>query len=577
MLRILYSIPLLISLSGCNEILRQPNLSLFVDSAEKAEMTYEVSGYDVTPEIVALANQVEFLRQVNLGGRGNGPVRRVPESSLFVGPKPMANKRFPYTLGVGDTVLIRRIGLSDKSVGVEARSVVEQTYLVGENGAIELNEGRSVVVENLKVSEAQSALQAALSSVGKSSSNLFEEIEFPKTRHDKYKLGPGDVIRVMRLFETTDSAGKVSQTIERSESVIGQDGIVSIIQLGEIEVEGLTLNEVRDRVVQEAVRNATGANIVVEISQFASQTVFVTGEFGTNVVPITDQPLTFDRLIAGLNLPMSGGIDYSVQLDRGKMTYQMLASDILYGRDRDTYLAKDGDRVRVSSIVPDSKIQLEVSNVGTRKLTYLRVSDDNSQSSQQGRVLSVNVGGIDLRELLISQAVDINHDEDLLVSLTRDEKTYRISAQSAILDQPSQRYWLKPEDHVVVEDIAYVANSALLVGEISAPKLMKINQHSRTTLSKALFEGGVFGAANADFKHIYVLRGSGAEYKAYHFDISQVLNLSLAEKFELRPGDIMFVRTRPLTRYNRALALALTFFGSVDTGIQQARTFGEPN
>lgn len=573
-----FAIPLICMmsvLSGCAEVLRQPNFDLDTVDIPDAEFNYQVTGYDVTPAVVSRANKSPFVRYVNVGGDGVGPVRRVPEKTLFAGAKPPANIRPNYIIGVGDTISVSRSGYSVSANGVQTRQTSNDTYLVNEKGAIDLLEGRSVLIEGLTISQAQSAVQAALRTTAESEITSLSFVEFPIANPPVYRLGSGDVIRVSRLIEATNSGGILEQTVQSSDSVVGSNGVVSILQLGEIEAAGLTLPEVRDRVLQEAIRNAGGIDTVVEIQSFAAQSALITGDLGTHIVQVTDQPLTYDRLIAQFNPSFAGDRDYLVKLERAGLSYQMSAKAIIMGQVAGTYYVFDGDRVTISEMLPESDVLLKVTNFGARVLTYLRVTDNDAALAQKGTTVPFDLRGIDLRGLLIQQGIDVTQNEDLLVRLNRANRSYRLSAQSTVLNNPGRRYWLAPDDHIVVEDIAYVGDNALLVGEIGLPRQLPINQHSRTTLSQALFDGRAFSAADADFRHVYVLRGKSLKYDAYHFDITQVLNLSLAEDFELRPGDIMFVRTRPLSRYTRALAVALSFVNAIDAGITNARTFGE--
>ena len=564
----------LVFLGGCTEVLKQPTFELEKVENPDSEVAYQVTGYDVTPAVVARANKDPFVRFVNIGGDRSGPVRRVPESALFSKASPPANTRPEYIIGVGDTVSITRSGYSSIANGVQTRQSFNSSYQVDEKGAINLLEGRSIVIEGLTIGQARTAIAAALATTIKSEFSEFSAKEFPRTKPPVYTLGAGDIIRVSQLIEATNPEGGLDRTIQTSQSVVGSNGIVSILQLGEIDAAGLTLPQIRDRVSQEAIRNAGGIDTVVEIQSFVSQSALVTGGLGTQVVPVTDQPLTYDRLIAQMNPTFAGDRDYAVRLERDGLTYQMSAKAIVAAKNGGPYYVFDGDRITVSEMLPESDVHLNVTNFGARTLTYLRVTDNDEALAQQGRAVPFDLRGIDLRGLLIGQGIDVTQNEDLLIRLNRANKSYRLSAQSVILKNPGRRYWLAPDDHIVVEDIAYVGDNALLVGEIGLPRLFPINQHSRTTLSQALFEGEAFSAPDADFEHVYVLRGKDLKFDAYHFDITQVLNLGLAGDFELRPGDIMFVRTRPISRYTRALALALNFVNAVDVGVTNARSFG---
>ncbi len=562
-------------LVGCTEVLRKPSLELQTVANPEAEVAYQVTGYDVTPAVIARANQSPFVRYVNVGGDRSGPVRRVPEKDLFNSAKPPVNQRPKYIIGIGDAVAVSRTGYIRTAQGVQSREASTNTYIVGENGSINLLEGRSVVISGLTTEEARTAVQSALKTALDGSDSPPPPMrEFPTTRPSTYRLGVGDVIRVSRLIETSNEDGNIEQEVQTSTSTVGSNGVVSILQLGEIEAAGLTLPQVRDRVLQEAIRNAGGIDTVVEIERFASQTALVIGDLGTREFPISDQPLTFDRLIAQLGPNFSGDRDYLVTLERAGQTYRMSAKSILSELGANRFYVFDEDRISLTELLPDSDVQLRVTDFGARTLTYLRVGGEGNATSQRGQAIPFDSRGIDLRRLLIQQGIDVTQNQDLLVRVNRSNISYKLSAQSTVLNSPGRRYWLAPDDHVVVEDIAYVGDNALLVGEVGEPQQLPIDQHRRTTLSQALFDSEAFETAGADLKHIYVLRGEGLQYDAYHFDITKVLNLSLAEDFELRPGDIMFVRTRPLTRSTRALALVLLLVGTVDAGINEVKDFG---
>ena len=562
------------SLIGCTEILRKPSLEVVEIEESAKDFEYQVKGYEASPDVVKTANLDPFLRFVTVASGENGQARRIPEKKLFSGRKPIANHRPDYLIGVGDSISISRAGNIVAENGVRTRRSLDDTYLVQEDGSIHLREGVEIQLAGLTVSQAKSLVQNRLATQTDTAPKEFREKVFPVEKPSQYRLGAGDIIRVSRLIETTNGSGQLEQSVQSSQSTVGSNGLVSILQLGEINAAGLTLPEVRDQVLQAAIRNAGGIDTVVEIQSFASQTAQVTGAFGTSTIPVTDQPLPFDRFLAQIVPAEVGEQEFIVKLSRDDQTYQMSLNSILNSNAPGKFYIFGGDRISIEEVIPDINLRLRVASFGARSLTYLRVGQNDAALAQQGTTVPFDLRGIDLRQLLISQGIDVTHNEDLLVRLNRGAKTFMLSAQSIVLNNPSKRYWLAPDDHVVVEDIAYVGDYAMLVGEIGLPRQLPIDRHSRTTLSQALFDGRAFNAGDADFRHIYVLRGEGLNYDAYHFDITQVLNLSLADKFEMRPGDIMFVRTRPLSRYTRALSVALSFVNTVDGAITNSRSFG---
>ena len=117
---------------------------------------------------------------------------------------------------------------------------------------------------------------------------------------------------------------------------------------------------------------------------------------------------------------------------------------------------------------------------------------------------------------------------------------------------------LEPGDDVIVEPLEYVASQAVIVGQVGAPKAFPIDRAARSSLSEALFSSGLFTTPGADFTHIYLLRQrDGAAYDAYHFDLSEVLNLGLTDRMELRPGDVIFVRTNPIVKFSTFIDLLI--------------------
>ena len=97
----------------------------------------------------------------------------------------------------------------------------------------------------------------------------------------------------------------------------------------------------------------------------------------------------------------------------------------------------------------------------------------------------------------------------------------------------------------------------MLVGETGAQRAIAINSSQRPSLSDAIFSGNVLNNTTSDFSQIYVLREKKNVFNAYHLDITDPTRVSLASKFEMRPDDIVFVATQPLSLYSRTLSQML--------------------
>ena len=97
----------------------------------------------------------------------------------------------------------------------------------------------------------------------------------------------------------------------------------------------------------------------------------------------------------------------------------------------------------------------------------------------------------------------------------------------------------------------------MLVGETGAQRAIPINSYLRPSLSDAIFSGTVLNSITSDFSQIYVLRKKKKLFQAFHLDITDPTRVSLANQFEMRPDDIVFVAAQPLSLYSRTLSQIL--------------------
>ena len=114
-----------------------------------------------------------------------------------------------------------------------------------------------------------------------------------------------------------------------------------------------------------------------------------------------------------------------------------------------------------------------------------------------------------------------------------------------------------PGDRIFVNSLNYKKEKVLLVGETGAQRAIPINSFLRPSLSDTIFSGSVLNSTTSDFSQIYVLRRKKKFFQAFHLDITNPTRVSLANQFEMRPDDIVFVATQPLSLYSRTLSQIL--------------------
>jgi len=124
-----------------------------------------------------------------------------------------------------------------------------------------------------------------------------------------------------------------------------------------------------------------------------------------------------------------------------------------------------------------------------------------------------------------------------------------ISIRRAQLEEERGNFLARLDNGAVDRDYVY------LTGEVDQPTRYPMPFGRQSSLADALFEAGGIAESTGDPGQIYVLRGDDATevVTAWHLDGSNVANLVLATRFELRPNDIVFVAEQRITRWNRVI------------------------
>lgn len=138
------------------------------------------------------------------------------------------------------------------------------------------------------------------------------------------------------------------------------------------------------------------------------------------------------------------------------------------------------------------------------------------------------------------------------VLLTRAGETWRVDLQALYEDgDVSQNVSLLPGDIVNVPDRQL--NKVFVLGEVKTPGSFVMNKR-RITLAEALSEAGFVNQITADASWIYVMRSDTGSAELFHLNASSADALLLAERFPLRPRDIVYVDVAAIARWNRVVS-----------------------
>jgi polysaccharide biosynthesis/export protein len=138
------------------------------------------------------------------------------------------------------------------------------------------------------------------------------------------------------------------------------------------------------------------------------------------------------------------------------------------------------------------------------------------------------------------------------VLLTRKGTTYRVDIQAMYEEGATeQNALLEPGDILNVSDRSF--NKIFILGEVTKPGSL-IMTKKRSTLAEALADAGYISQEKSNPKWIYVMRGEGETPELFHLDGSSPDAMLLADKFPLRPRDIIYVDAADVVRWNRVIS-----------------------
>ncbi|WP_304635852.1 polysaccharide export protein [Pseudoalteromonas sp.] len=154
------------------------------------------------------------------------------------------------------------------------------------------------------------------------------------------------------------------------------------------------------------------------------------------------------------------------------------------------------------------------------------------------------------------------------VTFTRGDKTEVIKLDDFYAKGDiSQNRLLKHGDivHVNRNDMQKV----FVLGDVKRAGTVDVNRYG-LNLAQALSDAGGLNENTADANGVFVLRKRNLETDGVIADVYQlhaknVAALVLAEQFELKPRDIVYVTSAPLARWNRVISLLLPSIATIDS------------
>lgn len=198
----------------------------------------------------------------------------------------------------------------------------------------------------------------------------------------------------------------------------------------------------------------------------------------------------------------------------------------------------------------------------------VNVVSHGGQVSLQGAFVDTAPQPITTRPLTLSQAIGaagINAEQADLAGLVliRDGQRYALDLDALSRnEQARQEIYLKPGDRLF---LPYNDRKEVYVlGEVLRPQAITFKTTSMN-LAQALGRVGGLDQRTSDGDAVYVIRGvedlASQPATVYQLDASSPAAYVLADRFEVQPGDVVFVGAAGITRWNRFLTQLLPLTG----------------
>lgn len=417
---------------------------------------------------------------------------------------------------------------------------------------------------------------------------------------EEYLLGVGDELKFVQQHTKTLQIQSLINTdpytsdeaIIKSQGIIGSNGNILLLGLGNVNMGNRTLDDVRNEIRNILIREGLAPNFQLEISSFKSKTAYLTSTNGKdNIIKIGHIPITLRQLA------LMGGALKSLEnmalitLIRDKKEYRMTAKQLwgttvpeIYIQDKDNINIKIlSEDIKKNSSVIDSKGQILLENIGTihaegdtlKQLTVkigkilskkglssnfrVDITGFNSKKAYLlteagSSAIPLTDKRITLRELVLKNNSAISSKSDLsLYILHRNDKKFQISSEY-LLSPKTQEIIVQDGDQINLERLKYKPGQVFALSGIGNANIVSIDPSNRETLADVLFvDDGALINSFAQRSEVYLLRGKNP-VNAYHLDTQNVSRILIAAKTELRPNDIIFVAERPIISFNRVLS-----------------------
>lgn len=570
----------LLILGACSKILVQPTVGVDERISLEKQEVFEVREININSRVVSRENKRVFERRIVYFDYETKTLMEDTLENYMQEKRSALSYNWQYRLGRNDVVKITRpittIGEIPLADGNDNPFFVSENLKVDLTGYITTQEGRRFYVEGLTIGELKNKLTAEFMQPNKIYGDYFKPVLFPIAKAVSYRLGVADQLQITRLItKVDDETGLSGQVPLVFPVVVEQDGSIQFIELdGRVKVSGMTLQEAQNNLQRELLRSGLSTELKLDVISYNSKSVLVTGDVVNKIVPIKAGHNTVDRLLGNISL-VGDDVDYAIFLVRKGNTYQMRVSSIMQEYARDSFTLLDGDKLIIKELMRAPQVAVSIVDFKSQSIFLTSDEDFNDQDPSKNlegntRTIFIEEEGVTLFDIVRDYGFWPEEDSDFKIVVTRNGSKYQYSARALTQEKRSDSLFLIHDDLIQVMKPKFSLDKFYIIGETQNTIALSTTPKNREFLMNGLLKSGLFNDKEADIRHIYVLRRRKENnFDAIHFNLSNVLNVSLAEKFEMRPSDIVLVKTQPLYELNRVIN-ALLGLGQVTSTVTNA-------
>ena len=325
-----------------------------------------------------------------------------------------------------------------------------------------------------------------------------------------YKIGKKDILNIT-VWDHPELTIPSEDTAANGH-VVGNDGRFYFPYAGKIQAYGKTTGQIRDALEKKLANFITNPQISVRVALFRSQKIYTSGAvLKPSTLIVSDVPLTVRDAIS-----QSGGVIPNVftgyaSLTRGNKRISIDLNRMLNHNDnRQNFLLKNGDRLH---IIERDELSLAVQRENT--LNPIRLQFELQKERSVARLKN---------------------------QLERELK----SGQAKVF----------------------------VMGEVHKPGSIRYQIEDGMSLAEAINDAGSFREETVNPKGVFVIRQETINDNiptVYQLPLASVHSMLLAEQFDIRPRDIVYVTATPTIRWNRVLSQLIPSLTLVNTMSNLAR------